>query len=304
VTGLHHELLLYEDDDRLVDHATAFVAEGLEAGEAVVTVLQPRKLAVMREALARRAHDVIWIDVAEHYTRPEAAVANYDARMRRLMRDGAPRVRILGEVPVVESPAQCDGWIAYEAILNPAFDHQPVSILCAYDLRVVPDRVLEAARRTHPHIRGDGPSMDLVDPAEVVRAHTPASQPLAGLHALETGDGASAAVRRALIAEMRAAGVPAEAIDGMVLAANEVLVNARRYAGGRPGIRAGRVGDGFVCEITDDGPGFDDPLAGYLPARPDGIGGDRGAGLWIARQSTARLEVMRADDGLTVRLWA
>ena len=101
---------------------------------------------------------------------------------------------------------------------------------------------------------------------------------------------------------MRAAGVPAEAIAGMVLAASEVLANARRYADGRPGVRAGRAGDGFAFEITDDGPGFDDPLAGYLP--PGADGGDRGAGLWIARQSTARLEVIRADDGLTVRLWA
>jgi anti-sigma regulatory factor (Ser/Thr protein kinase) len=306
MSGLSHELLLYEDDDRLVDGATVFLAEGLEAGEAVVTVLEARKLAILREALAPRAHDVTWIDVAGHYTRPEAAVADYDASVRTLVRDGAPRVRLFGELPTLESEAQCDAWIAYDAILNRAFDDQPVSVLCGYDGRVVPDRVVEAARRTHPAIHGDGPNADFVDPAEVVRAHTPTSQPLPGLRALETGDGASA-LRRALIAEMRAAGLAAEAIDGMVLAANEVLVNARRYAGGRPGIRAGRVGDGFVCEITDDGPGFDDPLAGYVPPRADRNGhggGDRGAGLWIARQSTARLEVMRADDGLTVRLWA
>src|SRR4051794_970976 len=289
MTGLRHELLLYEDDDRLVDDASAFLAEGLEAGEAVVAVLDARKLGIVREALAPRAHDVTWIDVAGHCARPEAALADYDARVRTLVHDGAPRVRLFRELPALGSEAQRDAWIAFDAILNRALDRQPVSILCGYDGRVLPDRVLEAARRTHPRIRGDGPNPDFVDPAEVVRAHTPASRPLPGLRALETGDGTSA-LRRALIAEMRAAGVPAEAIDGMVLAANEVLVNARRYAGGRPGIRAGRVGDGFVCEITDDGPGFDDPLAGYLPPRAGGRGGgDRGAGLWIARQSTARL---------------
>jgi anti-sigma regulatory factor (Ser/Thr protein kinase) len=264
MTGLRHELLLYEDDDRLVDDATAFLAEGLEAGEAVVTVLEARKLGIMREALAPRADDVTWIDLAGHYTRPVAAIAEYDASVRALVRRGVRRVRLFGELPALESEAHCDAWIAYDAILNRAFDHQPVSILCGYDGRVVPDRVLAAARRSHPAIHGDGLNADFVDPAEVVRAHTPEPQPLPGLRALETGDGASA-LRRALIAEMRAAGVPAEAIDGMVLAANEVLVNARRYAGGRPVVRAGHVGDGFVCEIVDDGPGFDDPLAGYLP---------------------------------------
>jgi anti-sigma regulatory factor (Ser/Thr protein kinase) len=304
MTGLRHELLLYEDDDRLVDAATAFLAEGLEVGEAVVTVLEARKLGIMREALAPRADDVTWIDLAGHYTRPEAAIADYDASVRALVRRGVRRVRLFGELPALESEAHCDAWIAYDAILNRAFDHHPVSVLCGYDGRVVPDRVLEAARRTHPAIHGDGPNADFVDPGEVVRAHTPEPQPLPGLRPLQTGDGASA-LRRALIAQMRAAGVPAEAIDGMVLAANEVLVNARQHAGGPPRIRAGRVGDGFVCEITDDGPGFDDPLAGYLP--PAGNvngGGDRGAGLWIARQSTARLEVMRGEESMTIRLWA
>ena len=173
MTGLRHELLLYEDDERLADDATVFLAEGLEAGEAVVTVLEARKLGIVREALGPRAHDVTWIDLAGHYTRPEAALADYDASVRTLVRDGAPRVRLFGELPTLESEAQCDAWIAYDAILNRAFDHQPVSILCGYDGRVLPDRVLEAARRTHPRIRGGGPNADFGDPAEVVRAHTP-----------------------------------------------------------------------------------------------------------------------------------
>jgi anti-sigma regulatory factor (Ser/Thr protein kinase) len=61
----------------------------------------------------------------------------------------------------------------------------------------------------------------------------------------------------------------------------------------------GRVGDRFVCELTDRGPGFDDPLAGYLPPRD----GNPGAGLWIARQATSRLDMIRAADGMTLRLW-
>ena len=197
MSGLRHELLLYEDDERLADDATVFLAEGLEAGDAVVTVLEARKLGIVREALGPRADEVTWIDVAGHYTRPEAALADYDTSVRKLVGCGAPRVRLFGELPTLESEAQCDAWIAYDAILNRAFDHQPVSILCGYDGRVLPDRVLEAARRTHPRIRGGGPNADFGDPAEVVRAHTPAAQPLHGLRAFETGDGASGAPARA-----------------------------------------------------------------------------------------------------------
>jgi anti-sigma regulatory factor (Ser/Thr protein kinase) len=62
----------------------------------------------------------------------------------------------------------------------------------------------------------------------------------------------------------------------------------------------GLVDGHFVCEISDDGPGLDDPLAGYVPPRPDQ---EDGAGLWVARQLSSRLELMSSADGLTVRLW-
>ena len=61
----------------------------------------------------------------------------------------------------------------------------------------------------------------------------------------------------------------------LLLAAAEVLANAERHGGGTPSVRVGRVGDRFVCEVSDDGPGIDDPLAGFLPPRPghaDGAG--------------------------------
>ena len=56
-----------------------------------------------------------------------------------------------------------------------------------------------------------------------------------------------------------------------------------------------------VCTVTDAGPGFDDPLAGYLPAH----GGDMsrgGMGLWLARQLCDQVTLARTPDGFTVRL--
>ena len=51
----------------------------------------------------------------------------------------------------------------------------------------------------------------------------------------------------------------------MLLATNEVFANARRHGGGADMLRAGSAGGRFVCEISDRGPGLDDPTAGYLP---------------------------------------
>ena len=150
---MQHELLLYEQDDALVDIAAPFLEDGLAAGEAVVTVLDARKLDLLHAALGAHANGVAWIDVASHYTRPEAAVADYDARLRALVRGGAPHVRLFGELPPLRSEAQCDAWIAYDAILNRAFDHHPVSVLCGYDGRAVPENS-DPLPRLGPSARG------------------------------------------------------------------------------------------------------------------------------------------------------
>ena len=63
-------------------------------------------------------------------------------------------------------------------------------------------------------------------------------------------------------------------------------------------VRIGQAQGRFVCEITDRGPGFDDPAAGYLAPR-DGVG----SGLWVARQLTWRIEFLRSPRGFTARIW-
>ena len=46
------------------------------------------------------------------------------------------------------------------------------------------------------------------------------------------------------------------------------------------------------------GDGFEDPAAGYLAPR-EGIG----AGLWVARQLTWRIEFFDSPTGFTARIW-
>ena len=135
----------------------------------------------------------------------------------------------------------------------------------------------------------------------MVRAHTPAPEALPQLRALAP-PASTHDLRRLLAAEMAADGVRAAAIRDMLLAATEVFTNARQHGGGATSLAVGRVGSHFVCEIADAGPGLDDPLAGFLPPRPPQRSH---AGLWVARQSTSALELLRTDGGgLTARLWS
>ena len=195
-----------------------------------------------------------------------------------------------------------DTWTLYEALLNPAFAHHPATIVCGFDGREQSDRVVEGAWQTHPTSLDHGWSANehFHDPTETVRALTPQPEDVSGLRALPADDGARA-LRLRLQSEMTAADVPDDRAQRMLAAAGEILANAHRHGGGVRGMRVGRVGEHFVCEISDRGPGLDDPLAGHLPPHP-GHGG--GAGLWVARQATTRLEMLSTERGLTARLWA
>lgn len=299
-------MFVYDADDALAGFVAPYLDDGREAGEALIAAFVPDKQSLVRDALGPASGDVEFADARDVYTRPESTIATYDTTVRRLLRDGARSIRFVGELPRFEARPQWDPWVLYEALLNRAFAHYPVRIMCTYDERVVPAAVVQASRRAHPRVhdrrrlgdeRHDGPELD---PAAMVRTLTPEPQPLPGLRETPAGDGCRG-LRERLREELAAAEVAPDRAAGLLLAAEEVYVNAVRHAGGPPTLRVGRVDGHFVCELSDGGPGLDDPLAGHLPPRD---GARSGAGLWVARQCTARLEHLPIPGGgLTTRLW-
>jgi anti-sigma regulatory factor (Ser/Thr protein kinase) len=298
----HHNLYAYDEDGAFVDHVVPFLRQGLREHEATVLVVDPRKRALLKQALGDLLDRIVYIERDSYYTRPEDALAGYDAQVRGYLKDGAPRVRVFGELPLCRTQQESDTWIMYEALLNPAFAHHPMTIVCGLDAREQPDSVIEGSWQTHPRAMNEGWSDNdhYHRPHDIVRARTPAPQDVSGLSAVPT-DGDAHALRARLLAEMAAAGVPEVDAAKMLMAVVEVLTNAHRHGDGVRAIRIGRVGERFVCEISDHGPGLHDPLAGYLPPHP---GHARGAGLWVARQMTRRLEMTSSERGLTTRLWA
>jgi anti-sigma regulatory factor (Ser/Thr protein kinase) len=297
---MRHSLFVYEDDDGLVGKMAPFLSSGLADGQPVIVVLERWKRELLADALGSDADTISFLDLDAFYTRPEAAVAIYDATFRRLVRDGASAIRVYGE-PRWEAQAEWNAWISYEAILNRAFEHHPGWITCGYDARDVPEPVLDGALDTHPEVLTDGwaPSPHYHDPKDVVSSRTPTPAPLANLHALRLDDGPRS-FREALSAELRAAAVSELEAENMLVAAGEVLANVQRHGGETLSVSVGRVGDRFVCEVADDGPGINDPLAGFLPPRPGHVDG---AGLWVARQLTRQLELVPSPKGSSVRLW-
>lgn len=296
---MRHSAFVYDSDERLVAKLAPWLGAGMAGGRPLVVVLENRKCELVAAALGADAARISFLDPEVFLTRPETALARFDAAFYRLMRDGATAVWVYGEPPW-RAEDEWDGWIAFEAIFNRAFADQRGWALCGYDTSQVPERALRGAFETHPEILTDhwAPNPRYQKPEDVVRSCTPAPAPVAGLHTLPLDRGREA-FEKDLRAELEAAGVSTLDAKGMVIAAGEVLADARRYTE-TPRVQAGCAGGRFVCEISIDGPVIDNPLAGFLPPRPAHT--ERGE-LWVARQLTRQLELVRSPHAMTVRLW-
>jgi anti-sigma regulatory factor (Ser/Thr protein kinase) len=297
-TALRHHAFVYESDADYVARSTAFLQDGLDAGEAAIVANTRDGLAMMRDALGPDADRVAFVDVSATYTRPAHAVARYHASLAEQLRR-APAVRAVADLQFGPAPGEWQEWAAYEAITNLAYAHLPAWVVCTYDANALPDPVLEAAGRTHSELLGEDwqTSETFEDPRELVRKLTPDPEPLPQLRSFSPGADLEA-FRERLARELVAEDVPAARALDMLVAATEIAANARRHGGGIEEVRVGRAEARFVCEVVDRGSGFDDPVAGYLVPR-EGIG----AGLWVARQLTWRVETFHAPQGFTVRIW-
>jgi anti-sigma regulatory factor (Ser/Thr protein kinase) len=296
---LRHELHAYDDDAGLTDRIAPFLAAGVEAGEAVVAVLDRRKCAVLRRELRGPGGRITFLDRDRFYTRPIDAIAAYHATVGRFVRNGAPSVRVFGEPPLCETAAEQNRWASYEAVLNRAFARHPIWAICGYDTREVAPGFVRDARCTH---YASAPPRDsaVADPAPFLRERAPEPEALPELRSISLAGG-ERATRRRLGRALAEAGASERTRADLLLATTEVLDNAHRHGRGPVRFGVGRAGARMVCAITDAGPGIDDPLAGWVPPRPRRADG---GGLWLARRLTRELDLVREPAGFTVRLWA
>jgi anti-sigma regulatory factor (Ser/Thr protein kinase) len=298
--GLLHKALVYDSDGELVERVAPFLREGLAEGP-TIAVLTRRHWSLLREELGSEAGDVAFTDCDDFYVRPVDAIAGYDATMSELLASGATSARVVAEIPLQPTRSDWSEWISYEAIVNHALADRPAHILCVYGTESAPDHVIDAVWRTHPQVEANASTSRLHyhDPLEAIAAHTAEPASALELRTL-TSTADPLEFRELLAAELTAARAPQARAMDMLVAANEVFENALRYGGGVHRVRAGLVEGWFVCEIEDRGPGLEDPLAGYLPPRPERA---RGTGLWVARRLVRRLELVDNSPGLNVRLW-
>lgn len=112
------------------------------------------------------------------------------------------------------------------------------------------------------------------------------------------------ALRAAVRARARQAGLPAERAGDMVLAVHELAANAIRHGAGRGRLRMWNLAEALSCEVLDGGRSLDSgpALNGDAPA-PDGRPVTNpwpavyGHGLWLVRRVADQMEVLSGPHG-------
>lgn len=301
--GYVHDALVCSSDAELTGAAAPFITGGLSAGETIAVICRERTAALLLDMIDDPR--VRLLPREEVYARPAGAIARYGQLVQQAKEAGTGRIRILGEVDFGAGPQEWAEWRRYEAATNQAMVDHPLWAMCVYDTRELPEEVLESAAHTHPNLvtaTERSPSSGYVPPAEYLREPAPvtdrpvtaatmwAVRTMTDLAELRSDIQAYAATRSPL---------PPNIVDDFVLAVNEIATNGLRH--GHPPVTA-RIWDvpgRLVCAVTDQGPGFEDPMAGYHPAGGDLTGGH---GLWMARRLCDHLEITRSPAGFTVQL--
>jgi anti-sigma regulatory factor (Ser/Thr protein kinase) len=107
-----------------------------------------------------------------------------------------------------------------------------------------------------------------------------------------------AAVRSFVEQHARSAGLPADCVDDLVLAANELATNVVRHGGGHGRVWVWCADAVVFCQMMDRGPGLADADGvGELPSAPGAL---TGRGLWMIRKLTDRMRIDTGPAGTTV----
>ncbi len=294
-----HEALLYRDESQLVAGVREWVGPALAAGHPVAMSLPGRSTEVLRPALGSAGRTIRFLDMEVVGRNPACIIPTL--REWADEHAGTP-LTFVGE-PIW--PGRRDREIAeahrHEALLDVAFEGEPIRILCPYDARGLDPEVLAAAGHTHAVVSCDGVRRPGTHPGDPLAALELAGGPLPAaperVPGMEVSEDFSL-LRRFVRAHASAAGLADRRLEDLLLSAHEVAVNSTRHGGGDGVVRVWHDEETLTCEVTDRGT-LADPLAGRR--RPSSTG-EHGRGLWIANQLCDLVELRGSGAGTTVRL--
>jgi anti-sigma regulatory factor (Ser/Thr protein kinase) len=305
-SGYRHLGFVLPSDDTVPTPVHDLVGDAAQEGRRIVLACPQALAEALRGALT--GADVHTVEPVPSRRPPETVAALAALVDHELPEDG----RLCLVTAVDPDHADWDTCLQADALLNHVLAERPVDHLCLF----LPDPAAagtgpgDVARATHPEVlteAGPQPNDGYRDPGELLRELQGAVRPdpleetEPTLSLVDLDD--MRALRRAVNRALAGVDLDPDTAQDFVLAIDEVTANAAEHGVPPVDVQLWCGSDRLVCAITDRGPCFDDPLAGYGPAHGDMAVG--GMGLWLARRSVDSLTAGPADGegcGCTVRL--
>ncbi len=302
-----HAAAVVGNDPGLFDAVLPFVHHGLRDGDLILLACSAEAAELLRAELGSVAGRIEFdglLNVSE--IRPPDAFTRLRDHVRRARDTGSGRLRMLAEAAPGTDPLNWREEMRAEAVFNHVMADLPVSALCFYDTRRLPDDVVASAELTHTHLLSAGgwaanptyrSATAFVRGLPVPRSPEDDAEPVFAIDDAPT----LSELRHQLGAVLARYVSDRDVREDLHLGLSEVAANAFRH--GTPPVSARLwVGGGrIVCAISDAGMDFDDPLAGFVPAH--GYDLSRGGmGLWLARKLWDHVDLLTGRHGFTVRL--
>ncbi|HEX8971627.1 sensor histidine kinase [Oryzihumus sp.] len=303
--GLAHNALIHASDDELLAAAVPFLREGLTSGGAAVAVCNEHQCGLLSDALGDNRLQLL--PGGGQYRRSTMALDGYRRMMEDALEEGVSRVWLVSDTDFGQNPLLWQEWARYEAYVNRALAAFPLTTLCLYDARRLPEQALRYGRMTHPRVRSGTawePNHDYLDPDAFNRAMPPADEQIEAtpsMRAVLHDRMALSQLREDFRRAMRLVGTDPEASEEFIAAFSEVAANALVHGLPPVWVRLWAEPQRLACTVSDHGSGFADDFAGYLPEDPYGLAAS-GRGLWLARMLCDRVEMWSDPAGFTVRL--
>jgi anti-sigma regulatory factor (Ser/Thr protein kinase) len=295
-----HYALLYNGQEDYLGGTVPFILDALAADEPVLVAVPPDNLALISGALGPAASRVRFVNMTEAGRNPGRIIPGVLSAFVN-EHDPVP-FRIVGEpVWAARGDEEYVACVHHESLINLALAGRKGTVLCPYDGGSLDRARMVDAERTHPELIRAGltwPSYRYQEPADLVPRITALPEPPA--HAAELVFCAGVRSVREFCREQAAlVGLPADRVDDLLLAVNEIATNTVLHSGGAGAVRVWSEPTHLVCEVRDRGY-LADPLAGRLPPAADS---PHGRGLILVNAICDLVRVDTHPGGTTVRMW-
>ena len=189
----------------------------------------------------------------------------------------------------------------HEALINLAFRHHPVTLVCLYGSTGLPGSVIADVASTHPAVIKDGKetaSARYLGPPDLPpRCNRALPRPPAHAEALDYRDDLGP-VRSFVASRAKRAGLTPPRIPDLVLAISELAGNTLRHTDGGGTVLVWRTREEIICQVADTGQ-IADPLARHRAPSDELLGGN---GLWLVNQVCDLVQSRTGQAGTTTRL--